>query len=381
MKFCKYCTLLLVALFFANFKFSAAAAPKGRLDQDQLQQWLKQFPEADANKDGILSQSEALDYLQKMRGKKVRKNQAAMTDGEPSTGTKSTTNAPTPDFKDVHYGPHDRNVLDFWKAKSDQPTPVVVFIHGGGFVSGDKSKVHGDRTLTACLNAGVSIAAINYRFRPGAPIQDILRDCARAIQFIRSKSSDWNVDKTRIASYGGSAGAGTSLWLAFHDDLADPSNSDPVLRESSRLSCAGANSCQFSYDLLEWVKMFGEANKRFQRPDEAPAFYGLKTEDDLSTPAGQKIRSDCDMRGLITKDDAPVFVNTSQPGGEVTDRGHLLHHPKHALAIRDRCREIGVPVVAKIPGLNIEPAKDEPQDLIEFLFKYLKIPTAKAATR
>ncbi len=56
------------------------------------------------------------------------------------------------------------------------------------------------------------------------------------------KADDWNVDKTRVAAYGGSAGAGTSLWLAFHDDLADPKSADPVLRESSRLRMRG---CEF----------------------------------------------------------------------------------------------------------------------------------------
>ena len=44
------------------------------------------------------------------------------------------------------------------------------------------------------------------------------------MQYIRSRAKEWNIDPTRIASYGSSAGAGTSLWLAFHDDLADPGN-------------------------------------------------------------------------------------------------------------------------------------------------------------
>ena len=62
----------------------------------------------------------------------------------------------------------------------------------------------------------------------------------RAIQFIRSKAGEWSVDKTAFAAYGGSAGAGTSLWLAFHDDMADPHNADPVLCE--RHGSCGAGS-------------------------------------------------------------------------------------------------------------------------------------------
>ena len=84
------------------------------------------------------------------------------------------------------------------------------------------------------------------------------------------------------------------------------------------------------------------------------------------------------MRGLISKDDPAVFLSSAMPGGDLTDRGHLLHHPKHAQAIYDRCREIGVGVVAQIPGLNIKPGKEDPADLTEFLFKHLKVATAVA---
>jgi hypothetical protein len=272
----------------------------------------------------------------------------------------------------VAYGPFERNKLDFWKAKSDKPAPVIVFIHGGGFTGGDKSKVRSDRTLTDALAAGVNFAAINYRYRTTVPIQDVLRDCARAIQFIRSKAGEWNVDKARIASYGGSAGAGTSLWLAFHDDFADPQSSDPVLRESSRLAAAGANATQFSYDVTKWSAVLGSENGKYGEPEETwPAFYGLKTVEELRSLAGQKVCADCDMCGLVTKDDPPVFLITDRPGGEITDRGALLHHPKHAKAVYDKCREIGVAVQATIPAFDIKPAAGEPQTMSAFLISHL----------
>jgi hypothetical protein len=350
------------------------AAPADR--SDRLQQGLKRYPEADTNKDGVLSDAEARAYLKKLRDSKTSEPAPAV-----AASVKAKKSSADPTFADVHYGPHERNVLDFWKARSDKPTPVVVFIHGGGFTSGDKSKAQDDRLIQQCLDAGVSFAAINYRYRTSTPIQDVLRDCARAIQFIRSKAGDWNVDKVRIASYGGSAGAGSSLWLAFHDDLADPKSADPVLRESSRIVCAGANACQFSYDILKWETLFGEAAKKYQEPDANwPAFYGLKTDEELRGAPGLKWRTDCDMHGLISKDDPPVFLSSTMRGGDVTDRGQLLHHPKHAQAVYDRCREIGIPAVASIPALQIKPGDSEPADLKEFLFKYLKVGNgAKAA--
>lgn len=55
-----------------------------------------------------------------------------------------------------------------------------------------------------------------------------------ALQFVRSKAKEWNIDKTRIGAAGESAGDCSSLWLASHDDLADPESEDSVARELTR---------------------------------------------------------------------------------------------------------------------------------------------------
>ena len=117
--------LLAASLSAAGPSFGADARS---ITPEQLQQYLRQYPEADANRDGVLTLEEARAYLQKRRGGKAAKSVPAAARDLPPT------------FADVPYGPHARNVLDFWQAKSERPTPVVVFIHGGGFTSGDKSK-------------------------------------------------------------------------------------------------------------------------------------------------------------------------------------------------------------------------------------------------
>ncbi|MCX6951527.1 MAG: alpha/beta hydrolase [Verrucomicrobia bacterium] len=349
-----------------------AAAPLVRAQDipvtpELLQALLVRFPEADTNKDGILSEDEARAYYAKMRAKRT-------------TAPKAASVAPAPTLADVSYGPAPRNVLDFWRAKSDRPAPVVIYIHGGGFIGGDKSKARDERLVQQCLEAGVSFAAINYRYlSPAAPIQDVLRDCARAVQFIRSKAGEWNVDPVRLASYGSSAGAGASLWLAFHDDLADPKNADPVLRESSRLVCAGSMSGQFTYDFPQWTEVFGaETVQRFKGIYGSPELYGLKTEADVLGAAGRKVRADCDLRGLISKDDVPVFLSSSLPGLELENTNQFLHHPKHSQLLYDRCREVGVPVVASIPALGIRPPPGGPASWRDFVFKQLGVTAAGA---
>ena len=108
---------------------------------------------------------------------------------------------------DVAYGSHPRQVLDFYQAKSDQPTPVVFYIHGGGWRGGDKKT-----NPKAFLDKGISVVAINYRYVRNAvedkvepPVKAPLGDAARALQFVRSKAAEWNLDKTRIGATGASS--------------------------------------------------------------------------------------------------------------------------------------------------------------------------------
>ena len=130
---------------------------------------------------------------------------------------------------------------------AETPAPLVVFFHGGGFVGGDKKSVPG-WLVTRCLAEGISVASVNYRLSTQSPFPAPMLDGARAIQFLRLKAGELGIDPGKIAACGNSAGAGISLWVGFHDDLADSSNADPVLRQSSRLACMGVVGAQTSYD-------------------------------------------------------------------------------------------------------------------------------------
>lgn len=152
------------------------------------------------------------------------------------------TSLPKPTLENVPYGPHSQQVLDFYQASTNQASPLLFFVHGGGWMAGDKANPN---FLVQCLKNGISVVSINYRFLPDAtaqkiapPVKACLDDAARALQFVRSKAAEWHIDKTRIGGCGGSAGGFTVLWLAFHPDRADPASNDLVSRESTRLCCA-----------------------------------------------------------------------------------------------------------------------------------------------
>jgi len=321
----------------------------------------------------------AILWLANVTATTVSAQDAAATKETPAAKADAPAKAdpPKPTFENVSYGPHERNVFDLWLAKSDRPTPLLIFIHGGGFVNGDKSGIRKNPAVAKSLAAGVSFASLNYRFRQHAPIQDILRDAARAVQTIRSRAKEWNIDPERMASFGGSAGAGTSLWLAFHDDLADPNSSDPVLRQSSRLTAAGSLEGQASYDLREWDKILGPSE--FARPiDDWISFYGFHSEDETKTEAADRLMKDCSMLGLISKDDPPVAVSCTFASGAFKDRGHYLHHPKHSTMIGDRCKENGVECLVLLAGEVARNGRgDQQQRVVQFLIDKLKAPSAK----
>lgn len=176
---------------------------------------------------------------------------------------KQPPSRPAPTVADFAYAMEsERQKFDFWQAKSDSPTPVVLLIHGGGWMGGDKTG-YGTPAIKPYLDAGISVAAINYRFIPQAmehkvepPVKACVTDAGRALQTIRAKSKEWNVDPQRVGATGTSAGACTSLWLALHDDLADPKSADPIARQSTRLTCAAVSGAQTSLDskeLREWI--------------------------------------------------------------------------------------------------------------------------------
>ncbi len=276
----------------------------------------------------------------------------------------------------VRYGPHPRNLLDIWLAESDKPAPLVIYIHGGGFTGGDKSKIYKSEDMPRFLRAGVSFATVNYRYRTGeaAGVRACLGDSKRALQFIRSKSSEWNIDKKRIGAYGGSAGSGTATWLAFHDDMAESDSPDPVLRESTRLTVVGALATQATYDVLQWHEILGMKRDSETYDDslrQAVAFYGLKDPDELTGPEGRAIRADLDMLGLMSKDDPPLYVSNGMKGGAPANRGHINHHPLHAVALKKRAEEVGIEAEVHAEKIGVKPAN--PEGLVNFFLRHLDV--------
>ena len=248
---------------------------------------------------------------------------------------------PTPTRPDIAYGEHERNRIDLYLAKSETPTPLVVHIHGGGFTGGDKSKARAS-LITHCLEAGISVAAINYRLiGDGAVYPDFMHESARAVQFLRHHAEQWNIDPTRIAVTGNSAGGGISLWLALHDDLADPGSDDPIARQSTRPACAAVVNTQTTYHPKQMHDLLG--------PTESggplmASFFGIDASQG-DDPAMQPIFADAAAVTHVSADDPPVLLFYGFPNTPITNDmpdGHKIHHPVFGPFLKKRLKAVGV---------------------------------------
>lgn len=269
--------------------------------------------------------------------------------------------------ENVAYGPHRMQVIYFWRAKSDRPTPLLFYIHGGGWNGGDRSVVR--NMLMPALDAGISVASVEYRTIKDStadglvpPVKGPMFDCARALQFCRSKAKEWNLDKTKVALAGGSAGACTSLWLAFHDDLADPNSADPVARESTRVLCAAVSGAQTTLDprqMREWTPnskygahafgITGDAEKRIS------SFQMFHDARERILPWIKQYSP----YELVTRDDPPVGLFYSAPPNLGQAEKDPTHTANFGVKLKEHCDANQVSCELVYPGApNVKHATD-----------------------
>ncbi len=320
-----------------------------------LKSILERRPESDLNKDGVLTIAE----LQEAR------NQLQTSQRQQPLRTQK----PAPTHAEVPYGDHEAMALDFWQAESDAPAPLLVWIHGGGFRNGDKRTVS-PILLQDLLKAGVSVASINYRLTDVGPYPMQMLDSARAVQFLRSKAAEWNLDPARVAAGGGSAGSGIAQWLAFHDDLANPDSADAVEHESTRLACALAISMQSTYDPRVIVEIIPGMNN-IERA--LPAFYGLPADWDLHTaditPELDAKFKDASPISHLTGDDPPVFIYHS----ERTRLPGNIHHPAFGEHLNEAMDTLGIECVRKTSADYPGSSEEVYHDMARFVSRHFGV--------
>lgn len=258
---------------------------------------------------------------------------------------------PDPTAYDVSYGPHYKQVMHFWKAESETPTPVVLYIHGGAWMN--MHRMFGlPRLLKRMLDSGISVVSVEYRFIHEAtqaglvpPVKGPLHDAARALQLVRSKAAEWNIDKERIGASGGSAGACSSLWLAFTPDMADPDSDDPVARESTRLWCAAVGGAQTTLDpqqMVEWTPNSSYGGHAFGFRN----FADFLAERESILPW----IAEFSPYALVTSDDPPVYLHYGSPPALGEEQKDPTHTANFGVKLKERCDAVGVECELFHPG-------------------------------
>ncbi len=364
-----------------------AVSSAGYSDDSVKQQILKLFPQADSNKDGVISDAEEAvvsrqalkrypqadkdgDGVLSVAEKKALLRQAAQRAkrNQPKSGNSPMAQAKKPPtHANVKYGKHERQVFDIWLADTSKPTPLAIYIHGGGFRSGSKEKLS-PKQLSELLKSGISVAAINYRYKTIAPLPAAHHDARQALQFIRSKAGDWNIDKTRVAAFGGSAGAQICMWLGYTDEMANPDSSDPIERESTRLTCLATSGGQTGNSPEYWQKMVGtflgnESGKSLAKPlngETDPQKIHMKTWGASTLEDAKQISSRHAALNLVSSDDPPIFMTYGMkptdkpPTNPERKRGWIIHHVNLGIALKEKTDELKLEAHLVYPGAKTE---------------------------
>ncbi|MEQ1842638.1 MAG: hypothetical protein ABL994_19740, partial [Verrucomicrobiales bacterium] len=175
----------------------------------------------------------------------------------------------------------------------------------------------------------------------------------------------------------GSAGACSSLWLAFHDDLADPKSEDPISRESTRLLFAAVSGAQTTLDpaqMKEWTPnsrygghafgFTGDPEKKISQFDE----FLAKRDTILPWIA------EYSPYALVTKDDPPVYLYYAGPPALGKEEKDPTHTSNFGVKLQENCKEKGVICELFYPGA--EGVKHA--TILEYLLAHLKAPAVAA---
>lgn len=153
--------------------------------------------------------------------------------------------------------------LDIYLPKGVSKPPLVVWIHGGGFVFGDEDVMKFDeaaKLLEVFIKNGIAVASVNYRLAQEAQFPAAGSDVKRAIRFLRANASKYGYDPKKFAVGGDSAGSYLALMAAITGDQVTPFDdaTDPNRKTSAAVTTV--------LDLFGNVDFFEMADNNLKYP-------------------------------------------------------------------------------------------------------------------
>jgi BD-FAE protein len=277
-----------------------------------------------------------------------------------------------PTYVDVAYGPHPLEKLDVYVAFGAGPRPVLVEVHPGGWAGGTKSNFGycGD-LLSKIYFKGITVVSINYPVAPQDPFPTPNISCQRAIQFLRSKALDWNLDPNSIATFGTSSGGHLAAWVAMAPDAIDPASPDPILHYSSRVRALLLRSAPS--DLTDDVYKYDPSIGHGSSP--AWVYFAVANEAQyLALPKAKKQAASprwlCGHAGVNAANQGVAFLGINYGDPKVTSSSQLslpegdLHALVQGMLLLEELRAIGNPDATlfiapdDLPKQGVQPGGD-----------------------
>ena len=268
----------------------------------------------------------------------------------------------SPDVANLAYGPDPRMVIDIWLAGSATNLPLVVYFHGGGFMTGDKRWVD-TSIVSMLLERGFSVALPMFRLAKNVGVQGCMLDARKSVRFLARQQRDLQIRCNELVLAGDSSGAGMALWVGLR---SASSKSLAYALQVSRIVCIGG---QTTYNPEIIGEIFGIAEivpkKLVQRlfrlaESELTTQAAIKTFQWVSPsqwvtqccpPTVMLYGNVAKKRGLDATLHDPSFAHHLRTEYERVGRGELLVIEEH--------RDAEVPVrsvVSAILGLGSPPA-------------------------
>jgi len=216
----------------------------------------KNFSRVDANNDGFLVQMELIQLANRLsRNRQIPHNQRS--NNRRAMSTEQLLRMVPKDVilePDIAYreGKSEAWKLDLVmpKSKSKEARAAIVFVHGGGWRSGDKRKGYFMRGAIEYAQRGYVCITVNYRLIAEAPLPACIEDVKCAVRWLRANAKKYNVDPKRIGAYGNSAGAHLVCMLGLAKLEAKLEGDGPYQDQSSLVQavCASATPTSFVLD-------------------------------------------------------------------------------------------------------------------------------------
>ena len=212
-------------------------------------------------------------------------------------------------IKDIAYGNENLQKGDlYFKSdlnKSGDKKPIVLYIHGGGFIKGDKK--HRVTVSEYYANEDCFVFSINYRLPPEVDIFGQIADCVSALNYIETLAENYNIDLNNIFITGDSSGACQTTFLAaikYNDELRVKLGCPEV-----KVDIKGLMLMSGIYDveaLVKHIKLFGVI------PQTAGMILNFKLKSDLSNLEEYEFYEYMSPSKFVNSNWCPVFISWAE---------------------------------------------------------------------